>query len=150
MRRWLPSAARATALGAAVLAALLLAGVASGAWSNVFVGGPQSLVSATLDAPTGLSAAHGTCVKHGTDQIVLTWTASTSPAVGGYQIFRATTSGGPYSSIGTVTGRTTTTYTDAGLPFNTTYYYVVQASRATWRSANSAQTSLMTLSSVCR
>ncbi|HET7572537.1 MAG TPA: hypothetical protein VFJ77_07700 [Gaiellaceae bacterium] len=150
MRWWLRSGCRAWVVGIAAAGALLLAGAASGAWVSLPAGGPQSLVTATLDAPTGLGAVHGTCVRRQQDQIVLGWTASTSPAVGGYEIFRSTSSGGPYSSLGTVSGRTTTSYADSNLPFNTTYYYVVKASRANWRSGYSGQASLQTNSTNCK
>lgn len=69
-------------------------------------------------------------------QVNLTWTA-----VGGatsYAVFRAATSGGPYTAIATPTN---TSYNDAGLANGTTYFYVVAAIDASGSSANSAEAS---------
>lgn len=54
--------------------------------------------------------------------VVLQWTASTS-SVAGYNVYRGTQSGGPYTKLNTsvVTG---TTYTDASVQGGATYYYV--------------------------
>ena len=41
---------------------------------------------------------------------------------------RATVSGGPYTTLGTVTNPSPTSYTDSGLTDGTTYYYVVSSS----------------------
>ena len=57
----------------------------------------------------------------------LTWTASVTPGVQGYNVYRATVTGGPYTKVNTtlVTG---TNYLDTlGTP-NTPYFYVVTAS----------------------
>jgi hypothetical protein len=53
-----------------------------------------------------------------------------------YTVSRSTTSGGPYSSVGT---SATTSFANTGLTCNTTYYYVVSAGNGTCSSANSAQ-----------
>jgi len=69
----------------------------------------------------------------------LKWTASTSTGVSGYNVYRSTTSGGPYSKINSslVTG---TAYTNAGVSPGETYYYVVRAVSSTGlESANSSQ-----------
>ena len=55
----------------------------------------------------------------------LSWTASTSSVVG-YNIYRGTTSGGPYSKINT-TLEASTTYTDGSVASGATYYYVTTA-----------------------
>ncbi|HET7566990.1 MAG TPA: hypothetical protein VFJ91_03305 [Gaiellaceae bacterium] len=149
MRLWRRRHGAAAALGLATLAALLLAGGALGAWAGSAIGGPESLVSATLDAPTGISVVRGTCVKHSSYPLVVSWTGSTSPAVAGYEIFQSTTSGGPYTSLGTVSAATRS-YTDSSTTYNTTYYYVVKSLRNTWRSAASAQGSALTYNSSCK
>jgi len=148
-----PSASRspkAVSLICVGLGALVLtvAGTAYASFSTS-VSQSNSVSSGQLVAPTGLAAAHGTCTTLVSDSVNLSWTATTSTIADGYEIFRGTASGGPYSSIGTVSGRTTTTYTDSGRPFITTYYYVVQAKRNNWRSANSAQASITTRTNVC-
>lgn len=55
--------------------------------------------------------------------VVLTWVASNSPGVSLYNVYRGTSSGGPYTKINSVTGLT---YTDPNLGVGT-YYYVVTA-----------------------
>ncbi len=86
-------------------------------------------------APTGLTATAA-----GANQINLSWTASSGATE--YHVYRSTTSGGPYTSVGTATG---TTFSDTGLTCNTTYYYVVRAANsATCESGNSNQASATT------
>jgi O-glycosyl hydrolase/aryl-phospho-beta-D-glucosidase BglC (GH1 family)/fibronectin type 3 domain-containing protein len=58
----------------------------------------------------------------GNTQAVLSWTASTGAV--SYNIKRSTSSGGPYTTVASVTAPATT-YTDSGLTNGTTYYYVV-------------------------
>ncbi len=57
--------------------------------------------------------------------VTLDWTASTS-TVAGYNVYRGTTSGGPYTIVNTslVTG---TTYIDNAVASGQTYYYVTTA-----------------------
>ncbi|HZU97267.1 MAG TPA: fibronectin type III domain-containing protein, partial [Planctomycetota bacterium] len=73
-------------------------------------------------------------------QINVTWTAASGAT--SYVVSRGTQSGGPYTQVGTPT---TTTFQDAGLTANTTYYYVVQAVNAGGTSTNSSQASATTL-----
>jgi len=76
--------------------------------------------------PTGLTATAGDT------QVTLSWSASSGAT--SYNVKRATTSGGPYS---TITSPTATSYTDAGLANGVTYYYVVSAVNGVGESANS-------------
>jgi hypothetical protein len=55
--------------------------------------------------------------------VVLSWTASTSSNISSYNVYRGTTSGGPYTEIGSVP-EPTTTYTDTSVTDGQTYYYV--------------------------
>ncbi|MBU4320575.1 MAG: prepilin-type N-terminal cleavage/methylation domain-containing protein [Nitrospinae bacterium] len=78
-------------------------------------------------APTWADAV-GNCTVSGgypikTNQINLAWTASTSPDVASYKIYRGTTAGGGVLYRSGVTG---TTYTDTAAT-NTTYYYRISA-----------------------
>jgi cellulose 1,4-beta-cellobiosidase len=66
--------------------------------------------------PTGLAAAPEN------SQVSLSWNASSGAC--NYNIWRGTTSGGPYTNIGT---SFVPDYFDAGLVNGTTYYYVVAA-----------------------
>ena len=129
-------------------AVVCLAGTAYASFSNS-TSSSGSVSSGQLVAPSGLTAAHGTCTVLASDSVNLSWTATTSTIADGYEIFRGTASGGPYSSIATVSGLNTTAYTDGGRPFITTYYYVVQAKRNNWRSSNSTQASITTKTNVC-
>jgi len=71
-------------------------------------------------APTGLAASAGD------GQVDLDWDDNTEPDLDGYDVFRATTTGGPYSQLnGSPVG--SSAYTDASASNGTTYYYVVQA-----------------------
>jgi len=64
-------------------------------------------------------------------------------------VLRSTTDGGPYSSVGTVGGQATTTFTDTTATSLTTYYFVVQATRHLWRSVDSVQASATVPVSLC-
>jgi fibronectin type 3 domain-containing protein len=61
-----------------------------------------------------------------TAQVILSWTASASPGIAGYNAYRSTTSGGPYSKLNSsLIG--TTGYDDLAVQDGTTYYYVTTA-----------------------
>jgi hypothetical protein len=66
------------------------------------------------------AALGGQCNTHYT---ALNWTASTSSNIVGYNIYRASNSGGPYTkvNISPVVG---TSYTDPSVTAGKTYYYV--------------------------
>lgn len=105
--------------------------------------------TATLAPPTSPVATAGTCALVVGDATILAWTATPSVWADGYQIARSLVSGGPYTDIATVAGRTTVSYTDSGLLFSTTYHYVVRATKGAWRSVNTAQVSRTTRSALC-
>jgi hypothetical protein len=90
---------------------------------------PGSSTVTVPSAPMGLTAAAGNA------QAVLSWTASNGAT--SYNVKRATTSGGAYTTV--ATGVTGTTYTNTGLTNGTTYYYVVSAVNIAGESVNSAQ-----------
>jgi hypothetical protein len=105
-------------------------------------GAPSSCQSATPAggggctppaAPTGLSA---TAVSQ--TQVNLSWSASSGAT--SYNVYRSTTSGGPYTSIGS---STTTSFSDTTASCNTTYFYVVRAVNVC-ESGNSNQASATT------
>ena len=60
-----------------------------------------------LDPPTALSADDSPA-----DQIDLTWTATVDTYADGYDIYRSVTSGSGYALLDSVTGQSTTAYTD--------------------------------------
>lgn len=128
------SVAAVLATGTALIAGPALAGfdAQSAAQSHV-------IASGTLAAPTGLTAV---CKLTPSLRVNLSWTQTSSPFADGYQILRSTTSGSGYASVGTVSGRGTTTFADTTVSLTTTYYYVVSATRNSWTSPNSNQASV--------
>lgn len=109
----------------------------------------HTVSTGSLEPPTNPGTAPGTCIAAVGDAIVVSWTTTTSTWADGYEILRSITSGGPYSVVGTVAGQTTDTYTDSPLAFDTTYYYVVRATKNNWRSAATIEASRTTRSTQC-
>jgi trimeric autotransporter adhesin len=93
-------------------------------------GGPCTLPG----APTGLTAT-----ASGSSAVNLAWTAVVGAT--GYNVYRSTTSGGPYTLVGSTAG---TTFSNTGLSCNTTYHYVVRATNSCGESGNSNQASATT------
>jgi len=92
-------------------------------------------------APSGLTATPSS-----SSQINLDWNNNTEADLFGYNIYRSSTSGGPYGLI--YGGVTTSAYADTGLSALTTYYYVVTAVDSSGNeSFSSSQASATTLSS---
>jgi hypothetical protein len=89
-------------------------------------------------APTAASSAPvpplNLTAAGGNQQISLAWTASTG--ANSYNIKRAATNGGPYTTVAAPAG---TSYTDTTVTNGTPYYYVVTAVNATGESGNSNQ-----------
>jgi hypothetical protein len=92
-----------------------------------------TVTATTLDPPTGLAATGGGSVG-------LSWTASVDPWAAGYDVQRATVSGGPYAVISTVTPGTTVATTDTPASGGT-YYYVLRSEFQSWTSVNTAEVS---------
>ncbi len=92
-------------------------------------------VSAKPVAPTQVPATPtGVAATPGNAQVALTWTAVTGAAT--YNVKRATTNGGPYTTIASPTAAS---FTDTTVTNGTTYFYVVSAVNTAGESANSAQ-----------
>lgn len=67
-----------------------------------------------------------TCLVSSEHSVTLTWVASTSSGVVGYNVYRAATDGGPYTKInGSIVEPLT--YVDTSVSGGQTYYYVVTA-----------------------
>jgi hypothetical protein len=106
-------------------------------FSNVQItGGNGGAPIVTPAAPAALVASPGEGV------VPLRWQSSFGAT--SYTVKRATTSGGPYSTI--ASGITTSSYTDTTVTNGTTYYYVVTASNSTGTSGNSPEDSAKPLS----
>ena len=61
-----------------------------------------------------------------TAQVALSWTASSSPGIAGYNAYRSTNSNGPYTKLN-ATLISTTNYNDQAVQSGNTYYYVTTA-----------------------
>jgi Abnormal spindle-like microcephaly-assoc'd, ASPM-SPD-2-Hydin len=88
--------------------------------------GSISFVSDASDASLKQSfSGDGTQESSGQHSVALSWDPSTS-TVAGYNLYRGTQSGGPYSKLNSslLSG---TTYTDSGVQPGATYYYVSTA-----------------------
>jgi hypothetical protein len=88
-------------------------------------------------APSGLTA---TAVA--TNQINLSWTDNSNNETG-FKVERATSSGGPWTQIGT-TGAGVSSYSSSGLSASTTYYYRVRATNSAGDSGYTAVASATT------
>jgi hypothetical protein len=85
-----------------------------------------------LDPPTALAATGGTTVG-------LTWTPTVDSYATGYTVLRGSVSGGPYTSVGTVTPGSASATTNA--PGTGTWYYVLRSTSGAWSSGDSNQAS---------
>ena len=63
----------------------------------------------------------------GTHDVILSWTASATSGLDGYNVYRGTTSGGESATPLNSTPTNGTTYTDENVIAGTTYYYLVTA-----------------------
>lgn len=101
-------------------------------WSNCSTSF-QTLIPQTVTAPPGVPALPTTILTVGS--VPLTWAAVADAT--SYNIKRATTSGGPYTTI--KTAQATASYTDTTAVNGTVYYYVVSAVNAGGESVNSGE-----------
>jgi hypothetical protein len=87
--------------------------------------GSLSVTSNASNSPTvvSLSGTGTAAISHST---ALTWVASSSTNVAGYNVYRGTQTGGPYTKVN-ATAVVGTTYTDSNVTAGTTYFYVVNA-----------------------
>lgn len=87
-------------------------------FQNICTPGPPDTTSPA--APSGLAATAGNA------SVDLTWMANGESDLAGYNLFRSTTTGGPYTKVnGALISGTSTT--DTGLTNGTIYFYVLQA-----------------------
>lgn len=118
---------------------LMLTLTSSATFTAPTVNPSNQLATATLAAPTGVSAT----VQSNGGMVRVAWTATSSIWANGHRVFRATNAGGPYSQIQQIAGLATVTYDD--VPGAGTFYYVVRgyynANGANWESIDSAQAS---------
>jgi hypothetical protein len=97
--------------------------------------GTVSLTSNATNSPSAESLLGAGVLTH---SVSLTWTASTSTGVTGYNVYRGTVSGGPYSKLNaSLVSRTS--YTDSTVSAGQTYYYVTTAVTSTTQNRYSNQ-----------
>lgn len=96
------------------------------------LGASSVTVTVSGPSPTGLTAVRGSA-----GDAALTWNPNGGAT--SYRVKRATTSGGPYTTIATVE---TTSFTDTGLMSGQTYYYVVSSLGSAGESGNSSEVSV--------
>ncbi|MEO7143487.1 MAG: putative Ig domain-containing protein [Bryobacteraceae bacterium] len=109
----------------------LPAGLSINMTTGLISGTPTSAgtSSITLSAANGAGTGQSTLTltltaSGGGHSVTLNWGASTSPNATGYNIYRGTTSGGPYNKVNVAPGNQTS-YVDNSVQAGQSYYYVV-------------------------
>lgn len=90
------------------------------------VSGNLSIISNASNSPMVATLSATGVVQH---SVSLIWIASTSAGVAGYNVYRGTVSGGPYSKL-TAAPVSGTSYTDSTVQSGQTYFYVTTAVNA--------------------
>jgi fibronectin type 3 domain-containing protein len=88
--------------------------------------GSEEMPAAPETGPLALSIER----EDGTYVVKLSWTASISQNVAGYNVYRGTTPGGPYMKLNSTLHKNTS-YTDRRVNDGETYYYVTTAVNST-------------------
>jgi O-glycosyl hydrolase len=102
----------------AVSGGVVTVDVPAGSITTLYAGGPPDITPPA--PPTNLTA---TAVSP--SEIDLDWDDNSEPDLDGYNVYRGTKSGGPYSQV--ASDVSSSDYADGGLSPSTTYYYVVTA-----------------------
>ncbi len=94
-------------------------------------------------------ASNPNAIAQSNTSIQLAWSDNPSPVNNetGFEIYRATTAGGPYTLIN-ITAADVLSYTDNGLPSNKKYYYIVRAVNNNGAAASSDEASATTFADV--
>lgn len=132
-----------------MIPALISAGPAFGTFTTAPSPPAMQAATASLAAPASTSAVNGACVPGVSRAVTVSWAITGSTFADGYLVRRATAAGGPYSTIATITARTTIVHSDTTVAASTTYHYRVQATKLAWRSADSPTASVTTPSALC-
>jgi P pilus assembly chaperone PapD len=91
--------------------------------SSGSVHGDVAVTNNAMTSPLTISLS-GNAVKATAHSVALAWSASKSTGVVGYNVYRGTASGGPYTKL-TPSAVSETRYTDTSVEAGRTYYYVV-------------------------
>jgi len=144
--RWSDARGRglASSLGFVLIGAVIGFGAREAMAAFIETAEAESTFSSdTLEPPTNPATSTAGCLLT-RPQIRVSWTATASEWADGYEVGKSLFSGGPYTFVSTVSGQATTSYVDGGLNPLTTYYYVVRATKAGWRSTPTSQVSFTT------
>lgn len=87
------------------------------------IAGPGICSAVTVQRVANASAAGGTCLAH---WVSLTWVASVSPNVAGYNVYRSATAAGPFSKVNFVL-IPSVSYIDTAVRGGQTFYYAATA-----------------------
>jgi len=90
------------------------------------VEGPLTCTVVTVQRVVNASLGQA-CITYNSHSATLNWTASTSSSVAGYNLYRSTTSGGPYTRVNSTGLIAGTTYNDTSVQAGATYFYVATA-----------------------
>jgi hypothetical protein len=91
--------------------------------------------SPTPPAPTGVNATAGV------GRVFLKWSPAAGDTAQGYEVRRATNSGGPYTSVASWNNSPRCEYIDTTVTNGTAYHYVIASRNQSGTSGNSAQAS---------
>jgi tRNA A-37 threonylcarbamoyl transferase component Bud32 len=89
-------------------------------------GTPEAGRKAQLRPPTRVTA-EGDCGGFLDPDVAVRWVPTRTRSADGYNVYRATESGGELERVGRVEGRGTTVFEDDGVGTNDQYFYVVRA-----------------------
>ncbi len=112
-------------------------------------GGPETVSSGSVAAPTGVASAQVNCRVNKSPEVTVTWTASSSGYITSYEVERSTSINGSYMALGSVSASKTSFTDSESLGYSTTYYYRVSAAYRSW-SAPSSVSSLKTFNKNCQ
>ena len=87
------------------------------------VAGPSICSAVTVQRIANASLPGGTCLAH---WVSLSWVASISPNIAGYNVYRSASASGPFVKVNTSLV-TAVTYIDAAVRAGQTFYYVATA-----------------------
>lgn len=105
-----------------ILSVLLISGCSKGGLTASGSGGGPT----PTPTPGGPGPTPTPTPAPGVHTVTVTWNASSTSGLAGYNVYRSTTSGGPYSRI-TSTPTTALQFTDSAVTAGKTYFYVVTA-----------------------
>ncbi len=94
---------------------------------NVGMNAPTGTYAITVTGTAGSTQHTVTLNLTVTAEVMLTWNASGSPGIAGYNAYRSLTSGGPYTKVNSGGLISTTNYNDPAVQSGYTYYYVTTA-----------------------